>query len=75
MKVYVQIVDTSNGIFQSGMIEEPVKKGFEIQNALAHFGVLASEINWVELYNGVNYTSKFGEVSETTKIVNIIYYE
>ena len=46
MKVYIQIVNTLNGILQTGMIEESVVKGHEIQNALKHFGTVYGEITW-----------------------------
>ena len=72
MKVYVQIVDTKTGIFQSGMIEESTKSGFEIQNALAHFGVLPSEINWTFDKEYTNSFVRCGEVPNTTKVVNIV---
>jgi len=45
-KIYVQVVDTLSGISQTGMIEEPVSKGWEIQNALKHFGIVYGEITW-----------------------------
>ena len=46
MRVFVQIVDTKSGISQTGMIEEPVVKGQEIQNAIKHFGVIYGEVTW-----------------------------
>ena len=71
MKIYVEIVDTRTGISQNGMIEESIEKGFEIANALGHFGVSINTINW--LFEHTNsYIGKFGEVSGTTKVVNII---
>ena len=39
MKVYTTIVDTNSGQYQFGMIDEPVKAGQEVPNALAHFGI------------------------------------
>ena len=39
MKVFVQIVDKQTGISQYGMIEESIQKGFEIANAIGHFGI------------------------------------
>lgn len=39
MKVFVQIIDKQTGISQYGMIEKSISKGFEIANALGHFGV------------------------------------
>ena len=34
MKVFIQVIDMIRGISQYGMIEEPVVKGKEIDNAL-----------------------------------------
>lgn len=69
MKIYVQVVDTKTGIYQTGMVDEPVIKGSEIDNALRHFGVLYGEVEWVSKYN-----NKFlnGIVTGTTKVVSII---
>ena len=44
MKVFVQVIDTRTGVYQTGMIEENVIEGKEIENALLHFGV--SDIKW-----------------------------
>ena len=46
MKVSVMIVDTVNEITQYGTIEEPIKKGFEVANALEHFGVNIKSVTW-----------------------------
>ena len=51
MKIYVQVVDTKTGIYQTGMVDEPVIKGSEIDNALRHFGVLYGEVEWVSKYS------------------------
>ena len=76
MKVYVQIVDTFHGIYQSGMIEEPVKKGHEIENALKHFGVLYGEVTWEEKVIENNSANSFtiirGRVDNAYKVINII---
>ena len=72
MKINVQVVDTKTGILQSGMIEESTKSGFEIQNALAHFGVLPSEIDWTFNKEYTNFFVRYGEVPNTTKVVNIV---
>ena len=69
MKVYIQIVDTRTGIYQCGMIEEPVKRGFEIQNALIHFGIDNSSVNLVKHPNTDTYS---GLVEGTTKVVSVI---
>ena len=67
MKVYVQVVDLNSGIYQSGMIDEPTGKGFEIQNAVGHFGV--SDVIW----DSETDYSKSGRVSGTSKIVNVAW--
>jgi hypothetical protein len=73
MKIYVMIVDTSkNGISQNGMIEESVSKGFEIANALGHFGVNINTIEWIYEHSKNNFRTKTGEIKDTTKIVNIV---
>lgn len=64
MKVYIQIVDTLTGIYQSGMIDEPVVSGKEIDNALGHFGISYGTVNWVN--------PNYGKVENTTKIVSVI---
>ena len=46
MKIFIQVVDSRTGIHQSGMIDEPTKKGFEIPNALGHFGINQLDIDW-----------------------------
>lgn len=65
MKVYITIVDTITGIYQSGMIDEPVVKGQEIANALAHFGISYGNIKW-------DYEHNFGHVEDASKIVSVI---
>lgn len=72
MKVYVQIVDTRSGISQHGMIEESVQKGFEVANALEHFGVNIHTVEWVYEHSKNNFRIKTGEVKDTTKIVNVV---
>ncbi len=68
MKIYVQVVDTNTGIYNTGMIEESVCKGAEIDNALRCFGVMYGEVEWVTK------TSMFasGIVAGTSKVVSII---
>ena len=70
MKVFVQIVYTRTGISQNGMIEEPIQAGYEVLNALKHFGIDA--VNWVNTYSCPEYNSQFGIVEGTTKIVNTV---
>ena len=72
MKVFVGIVDRQTGISQYGMIDEPIQKGFEIANALGHFGVNISDVEWTISDITDNYKSKFGIVKETTKMVSVI---
>lgn len=67
MKVFVQVIDMIKGISQHGMIEEPVVKGKEIDNALAHFGVSYGSVNW--LYKD---KVKYGEIEGTSKIVTVV---
>lgn len=71
-KVHVQIIDTKSGISQTGKIEEPVKSGLEINNALAHFGVNYGEVEWLFTQKEVDYEMKCGKISGTTKVVNIV---
>lgn len=70
MKVFVQVIDTRTGVYQTGMIEENVIKGKEIENALLHFGV--SNIKWKPVNQIENADSYFGEVTNTTKVVSVI---
>lgn len=69
-KVYVQVVDTKNNICQHGKIEEPITEGFEVLNALKHFGVDA--VNWISEETSFSVEVKFGEVVATTKVVSVI---
>lgn len=73
MKVYVMIVDTLTGLSQNGMIEEPIKEGLEIQNALRHFGVESGLVKWF-CHNQIDSTNicKMGIVEGTNKIVSIV---
>lgn len=69
MKVYLQIVDSNTGIYQCGMIEEPVIKNQEIANALGHFGIQIGSLSWIFK------NEKYGiaEVDGTSKICTLIY--
>ena len=71
MKVFVEVIDTHSGISQYGMIEESVQKGFEVANALEHFGVNINTVEWIYEYSKNNFRTKIGEVRDTTKIVNV----
>ncbi len=66
MKVFVQIVDTSTGVYQCGGIEEPVQKGQEVVNALGHFGI--RDVEWQ--YKADD--RMIGAVNGTTKVVSVI---
>lgn len=70
-KVYVMVVDALTGISQNGMIEEPVKEGLEISNALAHFGVNYGLVDWSKTYVD-NVKMMSGIVSDTKKAVTVI---
>lgn len=70
MKVFVQVIDTRTGVYQTGMIEENVIKGKEIENALLHFGV--SNVKWKPFNQIENANNYFGEVINTTKVVSVI---
>lgn len=67
MKVFIQVIDKRTGIYQTGMIEEPVVKGKEIDNALAHFGVRYGDVDWKN--------NNYGEVEGTSKVVSVVTIE
>lgn len=67
-KVYVQIVDSSNGISQTGGIQEPVSSNKEIENALLYFGIKEREIIW----ECTSDYCKIGKLEGTSKIISII---
>ena len=75
-KTYVQIVDTLTGISQTGMIEEPVIKGQEIQNALKHFGIVYGEVTWNSNFINIDVANNprllTGYVEGGNKVVNVI---
>ena len=75
-KIYVQIVNTLNGISQTGMIEEPVIKGQEIQNTLKHFGIVYGEITWNSDFINKDVANHpkllTGSVDGANKIVNVV---
>ena len=70
MKVFVQVIDTRTGVYQTGMIEENVIEGKEIENVLLHFGV--SNVKWKPFNQIENANNYFGEVINTTKVVSVI---
>ena len=76
MKIFIQVVGSRAGIHQSGMIDEPTKKGFEIPNALGHFGINQLDIDWeykTSYENIINLPKVMtGVVKDTSKIVSVI---
>jgi len=79
MKIFIQVIDTRTGIYQTGMIDEPAMKGQEIGNALAHFGVSYGSITW-DMHNDISFPAEpsynvmSGRVDGTTKIVSVVCY-
>lgn len=70
MKVYIQVIDFRTGIYQCGMIDEPVVQGLEINNALTHFGINPND---VKLIQHCNFScSYYGEIKGTTKVVTVV---
>ena len=53
------------------MIDEPIKKGLEVANALGHFGIDINTVEWTSTDATEDYESKFGAVIDTTKIVTV----
>lgn len=77
MKVTVQVVNTMTNAVNSCTIDEPVKKGHEVDNALKHLGVSYGEVEWDEnlkksKYDNVNIM--VGIVTGTTKIITVVAY-
>ena len=78
MKVYIQVIDTRTGVYQTGMIDEPTMKVQEIVNALAHFGVSYGSVTWdvkhdIDFVQDNVYSVMTGTVDGTTKVVSVIY--
>ena len=71
MKIFVQVINVKDGVYQQGMIDEPIKKGLEVTNALGHFGVNINTVNWISTDATEDYESKFGAIKETTKVVTV----
>ena len=71
MKVFVQIIDTKSGISQNGMIEESVQKGFEVANAIGHFGVNINNVDWLFQEDISTSKTKVGNIIGTTKLINV----
>lgn len=72
MKVYIQVIDTKTGVYQTGMIDEPVIEGSEIANTLKHFGVIYGEVNWEQSQYVSNYKTIQGNIEGTTKIISAV---
>lgn len=64
-EVYLQVIDTVTGIYQTGKIEESVIEKFSVQNALEHFGVSYGSVNWISKVDNF----MCGKVEGTTKVV------
>ena len=71
MKIFVQVINVKDGVYQQGMIDEPIKKGLEVANALGHFGIDINTVDWTSTDATENYESKFGAIKETTKVVTV----
>lgn len=69
-KVFVQLVDTKTGGYQFEMIQEPVADGYEVLNALKHFGI--DSIDWTISDVQELWESKFGVIKDTSKVVSVI---
>lgn len=65
-KIFIEIIDTNNGIVQYGKFEEPVTEGLELHNALSRFGLIESNIEWLYNKNGLY----VGKVTGTFKIIH-----
>ena len=80
MKIFIQVIDTRTGIYQTGMIDEAALPGQEIGNALMHFGVSYGTVIWdvkhdIDFLDDVKpYKTWTGHIDGTTKIVSLICY-
>lgn len=78
MKVHIQILDAISGKVQSGCIEQPVEKGFEVRHALATFGEEVTAVDWTTLSfpskheKMSNSTVYVGQIEGTAKIVTVV---
>lgn len=70
MKVFVQVINTKTGGYQYEMIDEPVRSGCEVLNALKHFGI--DDVNWTMVDADELWEAKFGTIEGTNKIVSVI---
>lgn len=76
MKVFIQIVDSRTGIYQTAGIEEPVMNEKHVDNALAYFGLRYSDVEWLHSsdvsLDSKTATLKSGKIRDTTKVINLI---
>lgn len=76
MKVFIQIVDSRTGIYQTAGIEEPIMNDKHVDNALAYFGLRHGDIEWLNSSNisldSKSITLKSGKIIDTTKVINLI---
>jgi hypothetical protein len=76
MKIFIQVIDTKTAIYQTGMIEESVLPGLEIENALKHFGIIYGEVTWNYCFTNrdVINTPNFliGYIEGTSKIISVV---
>ena len=76
MKVFIQIVDSRTGIYQTAGIEESVMNEKHVDNALAYFGLRDGDIEWLNSsdisLDAKSATLKSGKIRDTTKVINLI---
>lgn len=78
MKVFVQIVDTKTGKYEHIMIDEPVTKGHEVDNAISHLiGKALIEWNSDFIHKDLVNTPRLmtGTICDTNKVLNVVCYE
>jgi hypothetical protein len=69
-RIFVQVVNTMTGGYQFEMIQEPVKNGIEVLNALKHLGV--DDVNWTSTNANDLWEAKFGTIEGTGKVITVI---
>lgn len=67
-KVYIQIIDSNTGIYQTAGIQEPVSSSKEIENALLYFGIKEREVTW----ECISDYGKIGKLEGTSKVISVI---
>lgn len=78
MKVFVQVINVKDGVYQQGMIDEPVVKGHEVSNAISHLiGKVLIEWNSDFIHEDLVNTPRLltGTVCDTNKVLNVVCYE